>query len=101
MKTKEQILKDKFQEHGIEKAWKEESKNAVLDAMEEYAISKLNFERADGYYWVRSIDKLHNILIWHIAHFTNGGWYIINHEGKLNESDFDVIEIDEHKIKGK
>lgn len=37
MKTKEEILDKKFKEHGIRKGWIDESKQAVLDAMDEYA----------------------------------------------------------------
>ena len=41
MKTKEEILDNKFKERGIRKGWIDESKQAVLDAMEEYAYEKL------------------------------------------------------------
>ncbi len=41
MKTKEEILENKFKERGIRKGWIDESKQAVLDAMEEYADEKL------------------------------------------------------------
>lgn len=41
MKTKEEILDEKFKEHGIRKGWIDESKQAVLDAMDEYADEKL------------------------------------------------------------
>ena len=41
MKTKEEILEDKFKERGIRKGWIDESKQAVLDAMDEYADEKL------------------------------------------------------------
>lgn len=45
MKTKEEILESKFKERGIRKGWIDESKQAVLDAMEdameEYANEKL------------------------------------------------------------
>jgi hypothetical protein len=41
MKTKEEILDKKFKERGIRKGWIDESKQAVLDAMEEYAEEKL------------------------------------------------------------
>jgi hypothetical protein len=41
MKTKEEILDSKFKERGIRKGWIDESKQAVLDAMEEYADEKL------------------------------------------------------------
>jgi hypothetical protein len=37
MKTREEILDNKFKERGILKGWIDESRNAVLDAMEEYA----------------------------------------------------------------
>ena len=37
MKTKEEILENKFKKHGIRKGWIDESKQAVLDAMDEYA----------------------------------------------------------------
>ena len=38
MKTKEEILDNKFKERGIRKGWIDESKQAVLDAMDEYAV---------------------------------------------------------------
>ena len=41
MKTKEEILDSKFKERGIRKGWIDESKQAVLDAMDEYAYEKL------------------------------------------------------------
>ena len=41
MKTKEEILDNKFEERGIRKGWIDESKQAVLDAMDEYADEKL------------------------------------------------------------
>jgi len=41
MKTKEEILDNKFKERGIRKGWIVESRQAVLDAMEEYADEKL------------------------------------------------------------
>lgn len=41
MKTKEEILDNKFKERGIRKGWIDESKQTVLDAMEEYADEKL------------------------------------------------------------
>ena len=41
MKTKEEILDNKFKERGIRKGWFDESRQAVLDAMEEYADEKL------------------------------------------------------------
>lgn len=41
MKTKEGILDSKFEERGIRKGWIDESRQAVLDAMEEYADEKL------------------------------------------------------------
>jgi len=41
MKTREEILDNKFEERGIRKGWIDESKQAVLDAMEEYADEKL------------------------------------------------------------
>jgi len=41
MKTKNEILENKFKERGIRKGWIKESKEAVLDAMEEYAEEKL------------------------------------------------------------
>ena len=41
MKTKEEILDNKFKERGIRKGWINESREAVLDAMEEYADEKL------------------------------------------------------------
>ncbi|MDA9030070.1 hypothetical protein N9H59_03110 [Flavobacteriaceae bacterium] len=37
MKTREEILDNKFKERGIRKGWIDESRNAVLDAMEEYS----------------------------------------------------------------
>lgn len=37
MNTREEILDNKFKERGILKAWVSEVKQAVLDAMEEYA----------------------------------------------------------------
>ena len=52
--------------------------------------------RKEGYYWVKSHNQLKNIGMWHIAHFVNGDWYIINFEGKLTDCDF--IEIDENMI---
>tara|TARA_R100000935_G_C2810362_1_gene154682 strand:- start:450 stop:866 length:417 start_codon:yes stop_codon:yes gene_type:complete len=39
MKTKEEILDNKFKERGIRKGWIDESKQAVLDAMEEYVTN--------------------------------------------------------------
>lgn len=41
MKTKEEILDNKFKERGIRKGWVDESRQAVLDAMDEYADEKL------------------------------------------------------------
>lgn len=41
MKTKEEILNNKFKERNIRKGWVNESKQAVLDAMEEYANEKI------------------------------------------------------------
>lgn len=41
MKTREKILDSKFKERGIRKGWIDESRQAVLDAMEEYADEKL------------------------------------------------------------
>ena len=41
MKTKEEILDGNFKERGIRKGWIDESKQVVLDAMEEYADEKL------------------------------------------------------------
>jgi len=41
MKTREEILDSKFKERGIRKGWIDESRQAVLDAMEEYADEKL------------------------------------------------------------
>ena len=41
MKTKEEILEREFKRRGIQKGWIDESKQAVLDAMEEYADEKL------------------------------------------------------------
>ena len=40
--SKEEILDKKLKENGIRKGWIKESKQAVLDAMEEYAEQKLN-----------------------------------------------------------
>ena len=40
--SKEEILDKKLKENGIRKGWIKESKQAVLDAMEEYAEHKLN-----------------------------------------------------------
>ena len=40
MNTREKILDNKFKERGIRKGWNSESKQAVLDAMEEYAQIK-------------------------------------------------------------
>jgi hypothetical protein len=40
MNTREKILDNKFKERGILKAWVGEVKQAVLDAMEEYAQIK-------------------------------------------------------------
>tara|TARA_Y100001938_G_scaffold147875_1_gene230119 strand:- start:779 stop:1081 length:303 start_codon:yes stop_codon:yes gene_type:complete len=40
--SKEDILDKKLKENGIRKGWIKESKQAVLDAMEEYAEQKLN-----------------------------------------------------------
>jgi hypothetical protein len=100
METKKQILDKKFIEANLKKGWLKESENVVLDAMEEYAnvkINNLNMKRQEGYYWVKSHNKLKNIDVRHIAHFVNGGWYIINFEGKLTDCDF--IEIDETIIK--
>lgn len=37
IKTKEVIFENKFNERGIRKGWTDESKQAVLDAMETYA----------------------------------------------------------------
>jgi flagellar biosynthesis/type III secretory pathway protein FliH len=42
MITKEEILESKFKVRGIRKRWIDESKQAVLDAMEEYKNKKLN-----------------------------------------------------------
>ena len=39
MKTALEILDSKFKEHNIRKGWLAESKQSVLDAMEEYASS--------------------------------------------------------------
>ena len=39
--SKEEILDKKLKENGIRKGWIKESKQAVLDAMEEYAEHKL------------------------------------------------------------
>jgi len=41
MITKEEILDNKFRERGIRKGWIDESRQAVLDAMDEYADKKL------------------------------------------------------------
>lgn len=41
MKTKEEVLENKFKERGIRKGWIGESKEAVLEAMEDYADEKL------------------------------------------------------------
>lgn len=41
MNIKEQILENKFKEYGIKKGWLNESKQAVLDAMEEYFEMKM------------------------------------------------------------
>ena len=41
MKTKNEILDNKFKERGIRKGWLDKSRQAVLDAMEEYAEEKL------------------------------------------------------------
>lgn len=41
MKTREEILDNKFKERGIRKGWIDESRQVVLDAMEEYADEKL------------------------------------------------------------
>jgi hypothetical protein len=41
MKTREEILDNKFKERGIRKGWIDKSRQAVLDAMEEYADEKL------------------------------------------------------------
>jgi len=41
MKTREEILDSKFKDRGIRKGWFNESRQAVLDAMEEYADEKL------------------------------------------------------------
>ena len=40
--SKEDILDKKLKGNGIRKGWVKESKQAVLDAMEEYAEQKLN-----------------------------------------------------------
>lgn len=42
MKTKEEILEKKFKERGIRKCWIDESKQSVLDAMDEYADEKVH-----------------------------------------------------------
>ena len=49
MKTKEEILDNKFKERGIRKGWIDESKQTVLDAMEEYADEKLRLYQQDKY----------------------------------------------------
>lgn len=48
MKTKEEILDNKFKERGIRKGWIDESKQAVLDAMDEYADEKLRLSNVVG-----------------------------------------------------
>lgn len=42
IKTKEEILDNKFKERGIRKGWIGESKQVVLNAMDEYANEKLS-----------------------------------------------------------
>jgi len=99
METKKQILDRKFAESNLKKGWLKESEKVVLDAMEEYAnvkINSLNMKRQEGYYWVKNHNQLKNTDVWHIAHFVNGGWYIINFEGRLTDCDF--IEINENVI---
>ena len=45
--SKEDILDKKLKENGIRKGWIKESKQAVLDAMEEYAEHKLKQNKED------------------------------------------------------
>ena len=45
--SKEDILDKKLKENGIRKGWIKQSKQAVLDAMEEYAEHKLKQSKED------------------------------------------------------
>lgn len=56
MKTKEEILDKKFKEHGIRKGWIDESKQAVLDAMDEYADEKLRLYQVSGRFSSNDVD---------------------------------------------
>lgn len=58
MKTIEEILDSKFKERGIRKGWIGESKQAVLDAMEEYADEKLCLSDVSDSYSKQDVDKL-------------------------------------------
>ena len=53
-------------------------------------------EREDGYYWIKHYDD----ETWQIAQYATKGWWLF-HENDTYYEDFELAEIDEHRIKDK
>ena len=78
MEAKEKILNSNYKKFGIKKSWTKESKQAALNAMEEYADEKLR---------LHNVSQQRELLI-----ATLYGWKDYNEQGISIEDYVDEIE---------